>query len=535
MHEDRLDKVIRPRPILIVDDVEAEARWVQERLLERGIDIMCIANTPLAVEYETDAHLITARLVAALTAISNGDGDAFRDICRLLPSVVVLDQYLPDAETGATSTRASLRLYELVNAIWEKVSQATAFQLLAWNLCILMYTGQDKRLGAELLNYRGTNKPWFDYAEKPEGIPAVSAEMAEREGKLLAEQINRLSSKLKFGGAPVEVVQELWFAGERGDALREAVRAAAAAKLPVWIHGRWRDGCEKLVPLLVDADPLWVPEALNEDQLHTELHKMRSVRSVHPVFIIESPLVNTARMVRACERLDRKLVVVTMHPPPPSLSEHFSVVPLVPLHEWSVDDIKQLFIASLNKTVGDDVVQWLKRQRFDYTHFGSFYFPGDEKVRIDLIKECCESLARELVTVELSTDGKRAIVGWEGEKVFGLNSFAGLSTLAVLRAMADTGNRKLPLSRLVAAMRTVRAMKVEEWQMMMSANSPVGKTWRQNHFVSGKGDGSALKVLKGIFGCKCIEGKDYDDPSKFHVKWIGPPNVRIVNRSSEEP
>lgn len=535
MHEDRPNDVIHPRPILIVDDVEAEALWVRDRLLEHGAAITRIANTPTAVEFETDARLLTARLVAALTAISHGDGDAFREVCRKLPSVVVLDQYLADAEPGSTSTKASLRIYELVNAIWDKASQSPTFQTLGWSLCILMYTGQDKRLAAELLNYRGTNKPWFDYAEKPGGIPAVPQETAEREGKLLAEQINGLNSKLKYGGAPVEVVQELWFAGERGDALREAVRAAAAAKLPVWIHGRWRDGCDKLVPLLVDADPLCVPKVSTEDELHTALHKMRTTRSVHPVFIIESALANAARMAHVCERLERKFVLVSTQPLGPSLALRFSVVPLVPLHEWSMDDIKELFRAGLNKTVSDDVVQWLKSQQFDYTDFGSFYFQGDQEVRIDLIKECCERLARELAKVELHANGESAIVDWEGENVIGLKSFAGLSALAILRAMADTGERTLPSTKLLAAMRTVKAKKVEEWVMMMSATGSVAKTWRQNHFVSGKGDGSALKVLDSIFGGKCIEGKDYDDPAKFHVKWIGKPNVRIVNRSSQEP
>lgn len=36
MLEDVIDGGARPRPILIIDDIEAEARWIQDRLLERG-------------------------------------------------------------------------------------------------------------------------------------------------------------------------------------------------------------------------------------------------------------------------------------------------------------------------------------------------------------------------------------------------------------------------------------------------------------------------------------------------------------------
>lgn len=521
---------LRTWPVLVIDDEKTEGVWIVERLLEHGQEIECIADCPDAVKYEPNTLTLRVQLVSALAAITNCDGDKFRSVCQHLPTVVVLDQFLPDPDQpGDTTTRASLRICELVNEIWDRVLQQPEFRPLGWNLCVLMYTGQNYRFMERWLEQASiTGRTWFDYATKPDGIPVCTKEVASAEGRQLTQQINALTSGTRPRGARLEVVPDLYAAGRQGALLREAIRTAKSSPKPVWIVGRWRDGCEKVVPLVLAANAHLEPASVGNDALFERLHQLRRGLTVHPVFVLVGQ-VSVERLASFCQRVDRKFVVICDEPPDPKLATCFSTINLLPLFQWEVGDIQELFQANWGRKVSHGVVSWLQERLFDYTNFCELYFMEGESIDASLLSERCRGLRSETLAIEVRSPFTSASIRWRGSlKTISLSTYGGISAVAVLRAMIGNAKNQFDMRTLVDGMLPFdQARKIREWSEKITDPTKTGHTFRRNAFSSSSSS-NAQDLLHAVIGRQCIKGGEYEVLEKCLVRWTSIPRPNVT-------
>lgn len=530
------------RPIVVIDDNEEEGLWVRKRLLEHGAGIAIIAMQPEAIEYEPNALQLTARLHAARRAIMNREGQAFEEACRELPSVVVLDQYLKADANPAdllTSNRASLEVCKLVNDIWSEAQKEPAFRDRGWNLRILIYTGQTRRMLSGMADYVSTARPWFALSCKPPGIPLCTPEVAARQGQLLAAEINALM-RADMHRADVDVVHEL-YAGAQGGLLQDAMRVATSSEAPVWFHGRWWDGCEKLAPLLVDCDPVEPPQRVdNEEDLHAALRRLRSGLATHPVFEYSAGIADPHRFAATCKHVRRKFAIVSPRPLRPELLPLFTTVEVVPLHDWSEADLQELFDVGRKVVLDRAIATWLKEQQFDYAQFSTLFLPEGEQVSIEALKQRVKGLENERTTITVSADQRHAFMRWENKPHdMRLNVNPGITTLAVLLAIANKSeSRDLTLTArdLVHAMKRFRSEKVRRWAEKMeksdilstAGSSPRTRGEQPLRKFRERCVNAAGKELEAIFGCSCIKAEGYGNPElEFLVTWVRPGSIKL--------
>lgn len=504
------------RGILIVDDDLVEGPRVRSILRAQAGTINVLAGDADAVRHEPDAVVLTGKLVAALREIDTGNGAAFQELTRRLPTVIILDQFLPDPDDPSRTTlESSRRVQHLITEIWERALLHPEYQRLGWNVCVLMYTGQANRQMAEGLEPQVTNKDWFAYAQKPQPVVGRSAGQELEESRDFVNQINSLTGRPKRE-ASSEAILDL-YAPEEGTRLLRAVNRAQAERKPVWITGHWDDGCEEIIPALLGFEPSGPPHRASDDELCKALRQLRSnPRDTNPVYGLEGQIKLPDRLNEVVKQVGRtRFVIISAAPPVTAIASNFNVVPLLPLHARTTADLKSMFMARFGVKIPDHVVEWLKRQQFNYTDFTGLYFDKSEVITVEHIISMSPRLETEVMKMRF--EGTKAVVTWDGrDHEIDLDSFPGISSCSVLLALARNPDvRSFSAENLLDSMKDVYSPTITQWRTRLAEHTH----FRKNNFSGDR--------LREIFGKKVISRNNYKSFKNFIVKWVFPRGVKV--------
>lgn len=435
------------RPILVIDDDEREGTRVRDLLIAHSKEIECIAPAPTSVRHDLTATELIGQLKVALRAISNSDGDTFRSVTSRMPTVVILDQYLPSPEGGDTTLEQSRKVQELINAVWEKAIDQPTFRAMGWNICVLMYTSQGARQMGEGLVRQVTNKDWFDYAQKPQCLAGRSQQETIAEGARFVAQINALKSRTKIG-VSAEVVFEL-YAGEQGHTLLSAMTIAKAAKKPVWLVARDEDGREELVMRILGFTPDGEPRTTSEEGLLEELQKMRSpgYDSGNPVFRLTGTISQVSRIRYAVSMVSQTRFVVIMDAlPDAGLTGVFNIVTIKPLYEWSPSDLREVFAARFKCKIESAAIQWLRKHVLTYQQFERLYFDEGTLIMIERIEDVMVESGDDLLVGRHVEAGGAQSIGNPEQVMPGDQSTTDSSPISIERRQGILKNTRVLIS-----------------------------------------------------------------------------------------